>query len=399
MLLGGVAMGAQIPAATDLSGKPFFITKTWNIGGEGNWDYLALDATAAQLYVAHGPVVQVVDLNAGSLAGAVPGMRDAHGIALDESGQFGYVTDGPANRLHIFDRRSLKIVASASTGPAPRAVVFDPATHLVFAICTQPVSGRTDHVRGGRAVIDPEVKSLITVVDGEKQAAVGQILLSGKLGFALADGKDEIYVSLVDRNQIAHFNAQTVATLLQRAATKSDVPQPPGELNWSLGPHAAPPVGSPLRTFPLGRECQDPRALAIDGDHQRLFTACGNGRMQVLNTGTGEVVATLTIGPGTDAIGYDASRGLIFTANGGGLGSVTVVRQTVTDSYAVVQELPTQQRARTLAVNPSNGEVYLVTNLEGFDLNRKGTGGGPNTLPVVQTTPVAGSFQVLVVGN
>jgi len=118
-----------------------------------------------------------------------------------------------------------------------------------------------------------------------------------------------------------------------------------------------------------------------------------------LNTGTGEIVTTLPTGPGTDAIGYDPQRGLIYTSNGGGLGSVTIIRQTVTDSYAVIQELPTKQRARTLAVNPTNGEVYLVTGLEGFDLNKKGAGGGAYTLPVVQAEPVQGSFQVLVVGN
>ena len=89
---------------------------------------------------------------------------------------------------------------------------------------------------------------------------------------------------------------------------------------------------------------------------------------------------------------------MIFTANGGGLGSVTVIHQSMTDSYNVIQELPTRQRARTLAINPASGEIYLVTNLQGFDLNKKGTP-VPGDVPVVQASAVKGSFQVLVLGN
>jgi DNA-binding beta-propeller fold protein YncE len=154
-----------------------------------------------------------------------------------------------------------------------------------------------------------------------------------------------------------------------------------------------------VHIFRLGSGCVSPRGLAVDADHLRLFAACENRRMEVLNTGTGEVVATLPIGAGTDAVGYDSERGLIYTSNGAGLGSVTIIRQDVADSYNVIQELPTKQRARTLAVNPTNGEVYLVTNLEGFDLNKKGAGDSAHALPVVQAEAVKGTFQVLVVGN
>jgi DNA-binding beta-propeller fold protein YncE len=124
-----------------------------------------------------------------------------------------------------------------------------------------------------------------------------------------------------------------------------------------------------------------------------LFVACDNMKMQVLNASTGELVASLPIGAGTDAIGYDPNRGLIYSANGGGVGSLTIIKQHETDSYAVIQELPTRARARTLAVNPTTGEVYSVTNATGFDLAHKGGVGD------LRPTAVKGSFQVLVVGN
>jgi DNA-binding beta-propeller fold protein YncE len=115
--------------------------------------------------------------------------------------------------------------------------------------------------------------------------------------------------------------------------------------------------------------------------------------MVVLNASSGQFVASLPTGPGTDAIAYDPNHSLIYTANGGAQGSLTVIRQDVTDTYAVIQDLPTRQRARTLAVNPATGEVYLVTDLLGVNLAR------PGGIGSLQPAPVNGSFQVLVIGN
>ena len=64
----GLTALAQTPQATELTDKPFFIKKTWTIGGEGNWDYMTMDPVALQLYIAHGSAVQVVDVNEGKLS-------------------------------------------------------------------------------------------------------------------------------------------------------------------------------------------------------------------------------------------------------------------------------------------------------------------------------------------
>jgi hypothetical protein len=116
-------------------------------------------------------------------------------------------------------------------------------------------------------------------------------------------------------------------------------------------------------------------------------------KMAILNADTGEALTSLATGPGADAIGYDSNHGLIYSANGGAGGSLTVIRQDVADSYAVVQVLPTRQRARTLAANPATGEVYLVTDYLGVNLAQ------PGGIGTLQTTPANGSFQVLVIGN
>src|SRR5580704_19416842 len=128
--LACATLAAQIPPPDALPDHPFFIKKAWIIGGRGNWDYLTIDPTAGRLYIAHAAEVQVVDVETGNLAGAVKGMREAHSIALDSTGEFGYVSDGVAGDVKVFDRRTFEVVASIPTAPAPRAIALDSGSNL-----------------------------------------------------------------------------------------------------------------------------------------------------------------------------------------------------------------------------------------------------------------------------
>ena len=167
-------------------------------------------------------------------------------------------------------------------------------------------------------------------------------------------------------------------------------------LGWYQGAATNPPPEALPSAISLAQTCDRPRALALDRSHTRLFAACSNFRMVVIDPERSVVIASLPIGPGPDAIAYDANRGLIFTSNGAGDGNLTIIRQDVTDTYSVIQTLPTRQHARTLAVDPSSGNVYLATVLYGAAMNTPMTNGRPAPLKVSR---VDSSFQVLVVGN
>ena len=431
------------PPPTGTPSHPFFITKTWIVGGVGDWDYLTMDPTARQLFIAHGAAVQVVDVETGALAGVVRGMRETHSVVLDPQGSFGYISDGPADLVRVFDRRTFQIVANIPTGPSPRSMVLDPTSGLLFVVGSQTTPASSQSTRqaqtaaasrrapagggdGSRASPRGGAISTVTVIDVERRVPLAQIALSGSLGFAQGDGNGRVYITVSDRNQILKLNAQAIGSAVHRvidtqlparpvkgpitqastqpspnarnvASQKTGAAQAPEKgllLDWTPGTKAAPPADALPHALALDSNCQRPRALAIDTAHQRLFAACTNMRMVALDADTGQTVAALPIGIGADTIGYDANRGLIFTANGGNSGSLTVIRQDVTDTYSVVQILPTRQNARTLAINPSNGEVYLTSVIYGAVLNNPPINGAPLRISAVDS-----SFQVLVVGN
>ena len=415
-LLASASLPSQEPAASiELPSRPFQIKNTWIVGGVGNWDYLTVDPRAERLYIAHGRAVQVVDVKSGTVVGEISGLADAHAVALDDTGEFGYVSDGRGGKVVVFDRRSLQTTATIENVPSPRALVFEPQTRLLFAVRTNPAptpptpsrprTTQRPNVRPQpprEPSPDPNAASSVTVIDTQTLKIIGQILLDGVLGFAQADQRGQIFIT--NRSEILRFDAQAVADLLRKkpndgVADPNPAPAPdsaatdkasiPGIiLDWTQGhllDHA--------RSFRVTSGFTSLKSLAIDNAHQRLFAACGNMKLVVLNSDNGDSVATLPIGSGVEAIGYDPGRGLIYAANGAADGSLTIIQQDVTDTYSVIQTLPTRQRARTLAVNPDTGQVYLVTDLLGVDLTQS-AGSGP-----VRTDPVNGSFQVLVVSN
>lgn len=409
------AQQAPIPQSGELSGRPYAIKNKWVIGGTGDWDYLTLDPTARQLFVTHQTRVQVVDLDTGAVAGEVTGFNDAHAVVLDPNGAVGYVSDGRASVIRVFDRRTFQVTARIGLPAPPRALVFEPATGMVLAFEALPTpappprnaprpadrrAGDPCSVYRGGWPPPPAYQSLVSIIDPIKQARVADVRVCGILGAAEADGAGQVYFAIQNFNAVGRLNASSIVGLA-RDPQPADLRRVNGSIaadgTLLLDLRLATTVGAGphFRTFPLGRECQNPRSVAVDAAHQRLFAACANMQMKVVAADTGASIAALTIGPGVDAMAYDPGRGLIFTANGGGYGSVTIVRQHLTDSYAVIQNLPTMQQARTIAIDPSTGLVYLVTTLYGANL----TNPPVNGIGTLKLNPVDGSFQVLVVGN
>jgi DNA-binding beta-propeller fold protein YncE len=117
--------------------------------------------------------------------------------------------------------------------------------------------------------------------------------------------------------------------------------------------------------------------------------------MVVVDAGSGNLVTSIPIGAGAEQIAYDPERNLLFSANGAGTGTLTVIRQTIPDSYAVVQTLPTRANARTAVVDPATGRVYIVTVLSGMKVNNPPANG----IGKLNINPIESSFQVLVIGN
>ena len=333
-----LALSAAIllaPSAA-LAQQPYSVLIRWTIGGEGGWDYLTSDPKAHRLYVTHGPRVEVLDTDSGKVVGSITGLKGTHGVALDDTGNYGYVSDGGANVVVVFDRGTLATVASIPAGTNPDGIVFEPITKTVWAF-----NGRSSNA---------------SVIDTAQRKVVATIPLDGKPEFPVADGKGTVFANIESKNEIVRFDA------------------------------AAKTITA---TWPLAN-CESPSGLAIDPTGRRLFAVCDGGKMAVVDANSGKTLANPSIGDGPDAARYDSKRKLAFSSNGGG--TLTII-DAGKDSYPVLQNLDTQRGARTMTLDEETGRIYLATAT--FGERPAPTTENPRPRPAI----VPGSFTILVVGQ
>jgi YVTN family beta-propeller protein len=288
----------------------FELYKKISIPGNGGYDYMTIDTTNNRLYVSHGTNVTVIDLKSEQIIGTIDQLTGVHGIAIATEFQKGFISDGKANAVVVFDLNTLKTIKTiAISGKDPDAIMYDAYSKQVFTF-----NGDSQDA---------------SVIDASTLVQTKTIPLGGSPEFAVSDGAGKIYNNLEDKSRMNVIDAKSATV---------------------------------LSSFPLD-PCGGPTGLAIDLPHQRLYTVCRKNKgMTVIEIPSGKPVSTVPIGAGVDAVTYDAGTGLIICSNGDG--TATIIHQDDPDQYAVIQILNTQWRAKTHAFDHQTKMIYFSA----FDL-------------------------------
>ncbi len=304
-------------------------------GDETGYDYLRVDAPTHRVFVAHGNRVEVLNTDTGEKLGAITGMHGVHGIELIPELGKGYTSNGLDRTVTVFDRKTLQIRKLIRyTGVKPDAISYDPDSRRLYV------------VNGGAS-------GDVTVIDPRSDAIVDTLELGGakleQIGF---DGRGRAFVNDEGKSVIHVFDTHT----LQPIAT------------WPLAP------------------CEEPTGMAVDRAHHRVFAACGNEKLAVLDTDDGRVVATAAIGRDPDGAVFDPRTQRIFTSNKEG--TLSVLHEVSPDRYESQQTLKTQPGARTLALDEASGRIFMPA------ARSADTPPGGGAVPIVPE-----SFVLLVAGR
>src|ERR1700756_2047339 len=115
-----IGLGSLLPIVGGLAAATgYHVLGEIKIGGEGGWDYLTADSAARRLYVSHATHVVVVDLDSEKVVGDIPDTPGVHGIALAPELNKGFISNGRANTVTVFDLKTLKTTGTAMTGENP----------------------------------------------------------------------------------------------------------------------------------------------------------------------------------------------------------------------------------------------------------------------------------------
>lgn len=310
------------------------IAQKIKVEGDYSWDCIRSDDETGRLFVSHSTMVQVVDQKDGKLLGTISNCKGVHDIALAHDLQKGFISNGKDSSITVFDMKSLVTLATIkTTGVNPDIMLYDKFSKKVFVY----------NAKSNDA----------TVIDATSNKILATIPLGGNGEFSASDDNGKIYVNIEDKSELKVINAVTLKV----------------EQTWSLAPG------------------EEPTGLAFDKHTHRLFSACGNKLLLVMDSESGKIITKLNIGDGCDGAVFDADKKRIYCANGEGM--MTVIEEKDANTYMVLENVITQRGARTIAINEKTHHLYLPT--AEYSAAPKATADNPKPRPKI----VSGSFVIL----
>jgi YVTN family beta-propeller protein len=275
-----------------------------SVPGDGFWDYIYVDEANGKIYASHSTMVQVVDIKTGNLTSVIPDTKGVHGIAIATELNKGFTSNGRDSSVTVFNPATFEVINKIRvSGQNPDAILYDSFSKRIFT-------------GNGRS-------ASLSVIDAVNDKEIAAIPLDGKPEAIVTDGKGKIYINIEDKSCINVIDATALKVIS----------------HWPISPG------------------EEPSGLALDNENHRLFSVCSNKLMVIVDALTGEVITTLPIGEGCDGAAFDPFYKRVYSSNGEG--TMTIVQEENSTSFRVLETIPTQRSARTIALDKTTHHIYL----------------------------------------
>lgn len=296
------SLAFAVPAA---AAGPAYVKAGTIPGPDAFWDYANWDPASQQVLIGHSNNILVVDPAKDSLR-AIGNVVRAH-IALAIPGTDKIlVTSGGDNSVRILDRTSGKELAKIAVGKDPDAAVMAPD--------------------GAHAYVMDARSGEISVIDLKTDKETGRIMLKPGLEAGALVTPTELAVNNEDESEIELANLAT---------DKAD--------------------GTIAITG-----CTSPSGFAYAADRGLSISTCRNGKAALVDIKARKLVKLVDIGEGPDTAIYDAARKR-FIVPCGRSGTLSLVDFAKPGSEPTVTSAPTELGARTGALDPTTGRLFLPT--------------------------------------
>jgi DNA-binding beta-propeller fold protein YncE len=290
------------------------LTTTRMVGVANHFDHLTPDLKNNRLFVVpeDNKTIEVYDIRTGKFVHSIKGIGVGHSVVWRPDIDRIFVTDGTDGDLKIFNGTTYDLIKSVKLLADSDATGYDPVTHYLYI-----ADGGLD------AKLNYTFLEIVNTDTGEK---VGQIKIdSNRLeAMAVEQGGSRLFLNMTEKNSIGVIDRKknVVAAV------------------WPL------------------TDCKVNASVAIDEKNHRLFAACRDGHMNILDSDTGKFLQNLPISTGVDDMTFDPASQRVYVATGEGF--VNVFKEIDADHYQAIGKIPTGPLGKTGLLVPSMNEYFVA---------------------------------------
>jgi DNA-binding beta-propeller fold protein YncE len=276
------------------------LTTTRMVGVQNHFDHLTPDLKNNRLFVVpeDNKSIEVYNIRTGKFVHSIKGIGVGHSVLYRSDIDKIFVTDGSDGDLKIFNGTTYELVKTVKLLADSDATGYDRVTHNLYV-----ADGGLD------AKLNYTFLEIVNTDTGEK---VGQIKIdSNRLeAMVVEQSGSRLFLNMTEKNSIGVIDRKKQAV----AAV------------WPL-------------------TCKVNASVAIDEKHHRLFAACRDGNLNVLDTDSGKVLQNLPISTGVDDMVFDPASQRVYVAAGEGF--VNVYKEVDPDHYEAIGKIPTGPLGKT----------------------------------------------------
>ena len=274
---------------------------------QGGFNHMSVDAGRQRLFVTATTkkTLEIIDLKSGKPWRGLTGDGPAAALFAPEFNQL-YVTRG--HNLCIYDGGTFDLLTTVDLQSGLDELQHDPNAKRLYVGCM--TSNKT-------------AIAIIGIPDGKRR---GEIALPAKpQGFVLEQKGNRIFANIPSLSQIAVLDRDKQI---------------------------------PLAPWPL-RDVSGNYPIALDEPNHRLFIGCRRpAQLVVFDATTGHQVATIPIAADTDDLAYDPIHKRVYVACGDG--SVDVVDQRDADHYLLRGHISVPPGSRNSVFSAESNQFYLA---------------------------------------
>ncbi len=310
------AAACAVGASSGAAAEPLMLLGRTELPGyTGDFDHLAVDLKDGRLFLAaedHG-TLEVFDLKSGAHLQTLTSFDTPHGIFLVPGTDRMIVTDSGKGYSRVLNTKTYRVIGTIKLAPGADSSAYDAST------------GRFYIVTGGGDVgmkvsylneIDPKTGHVYRTLrfDSDHTEAV-----------KAEQHGNRLFVNVADKNYVAVVDKTTFKVIAR----------------WPI-------TGAATNL-----------SMAVDERDHRLFIVTRNPtKMFVLDTDTGNIVATLDVPAVVDGVFYDGANRRIYVP--GAVGEVGVYQEIDPNHYRELARVPSAVGAKSGLLVPALNRLYVA---------------------------------------